>query len=142
MTGIREKQGNFIWDAGTQNTMFMIIMISERSIMMQTDVNWYFIVPTKHLIRQGTQILFEQLVKLNQLWKYVRIYQNIYQEDTACIRIEHQQTGAQKQKNVFSHWIYSTSTARLSQGIWGFYQDFFLSVGAILTILYTEKTMF
>ena len=82
------EQFGFVEDSGTRNAIFVIRMITERAVEMQKDVFMCFIDYTKAFDKVRHEQLFEELGKLDLYGKDLRLMQNLYWNQTACIRVD------------------------------------------------------
>ena len=84
------EQCGFVEDTGTRNAIFMVRMISERAIEKQRDVYMCFIDYTKAFDRVQHDELLKMLMNLDLYGKDIHLIQNLYWEQSACIRIENE----------------------------------------------------
>ena len=84
-------QFGFVKDAGTRNAVFVLRSIAERAVEMQKDVFPVFHqlpVYTKAFNKVRHTQLFEDLTMIGKDTKDVKLLQNLYWEQTACVRVE------------------------------------------------------
>ena len=89
---ISKAQCGFIPDSGTRNAIFMLRMLSERSIEMKRDLYVCFIDYTKAFDTVQHEELFRILQALNLDGKDVRIVRNLYWSQTAAVRVADETT--------------------------------------------------
>ena len=85
---IGKEQFGFVEDAGTRNAIYVLRMITERAVEMQKDVFMCFIDYSKAFDKVRHDQLFEDLGKLDLHGKDLRLLQNLYWNQTACIRVD------------------------------------------------------
>ena len=85
---ISNVQFGFVRDAGTRNAVFVLRSIAERAVEMQKDVFLCFIDYTKAFDKVRHDQLFEDLTKIGLDTKDIKLLQNLYWEQTACVRVE------------------------------------------------------
>lgn len=64
----------------------------------------------KHLRRHGANIYLNVLVNLIDFEKYIKMIENIFVEQTICIRMVKEQMNRAQMKRLFSICLYQTST--------------------------------
>ena len=84
------EQCGFVEDTGMKNAIFMVRMISERAIVKQRDDYMYFIDYTKAFDRVQHDELLKMLMNLDLYEKDIHVIQNLYWDQSACIRIENE----------------------------------------------------
>ena len=84
---ISEEQVGFKKDCGTRDAIFVLRVLGERSIKMQTDIHIAFIDYEKAFDRVKHEILMKDLKALGIDEKDLRLLNNLYKEQVAAISI-------------------------------------------------------
>ena len=85
---IRIEQCGCVKDTGMRNTIFMVRMISQTAIEKQRDVYMCFIDYTKAFDRVQHDELLKMVTNLDLYRKDIYLIQNLYWDQSACIRKE------------------------------------------------------
>ena len=87
---IGEEQNGFVTGKGTNNAIYIIRMLIERSIEVKTDLFLCFIDYTKAFDKVKHKEIISMLKDINIDSKDLRIIENIYWQQTAAIKINNQ----------------------------------------------------